>query len=141
SCGSGYLGPLAFGSCASPSVPLNRPADPVVLTGADVPSLAGIPPNALIAFRYAGGWQQIPVQVDERAVLDYGLVYHNGASGITALNYTDPNTWAGPDLDPTLDANDEIAFMANDAGGLAPGAAEPPGVVSGSGVELTISDP
>ncbi|MFL5735176.1 MAG: hypothetical protein ACJ78Q_18625 [Chloroflexia bacterium] len=125
---------------ALPSSSLNRPADPVVLTGASVPTLNGIAPTGLIAFRYSGAWQQIPVQVDERAVLDYGVVYHNGAAGVTALNYTDPNTWAGPDPDPNLDANDEIAFMARDSGGPATGP-EPPGVVSGSGVDLTISDP
>src|SRR5437868_13980225 len=82
---------------ALPPASLNRPADPVVLTGASVPSLNGIPPTDLVAFRYSEAWQQVPVQVDERAVLDYGLVYHNGPSGITALNYTDPNTWADPD--------------------------------------------
>ena len=52
--------------------PLNRPADPVVLTGADVPGLTGIAPGDLVAFRYDSGWQQIPVQVDERAMKDFG---------------------------------------------------------------------
>src|SRR5947209_4955027 len=68
---------------ASGAAALNRPADPVVLTGADVPSLTGMPPSDLIGFRYAGGWAQVPVQVDERAILDYSVVYHNGPSAVS----------------------------------------------------------
>src|SRR5262245_20827147 len=85
---------------ASGSNTLNRPADPVVLTGASVPSLTGIPPNDLLAFRYSTGWEQVPVQVDERAMVDLGTVYHTNTLGIAFLNYIDPNTWTGPDPNP-----------------------------------------
>jgi len=44
---------------------LNRPADPVVLTGAAVPAMLGATPGDLVAFRDTGtGWEQVPVQVD-----------------------------------------------------------------------------
>ncbi|MDP9237545.1 MAG: hypothetical protein M3P30_09150 [Chloroflexota bacterium] len=33
---------------------LNRPEDPVVLTGGDIPSLTGITPHDLVAFRWDG---------------------------------------------------------------------------------------
>ena len=122
---------------------LNRPADPVLLTGADVPSLAGIDPSRLVAFRYAAGWQQIPVQVDERAVKDFGDIYNLGGTygGVTELVYTDTGTFTGPDSDPTLDSNDEIVFMAKDAGGTAFSLSIPPATIPGTGVELRIADP
>jgi hypothetical protein len=137
----------AFGSRAATTVfassTLTRPEDPVVLTGADVPSLTGIAPNLLVAFQHDGsGWVQIPVQVDERALVDFCTIY-NGTEGcgVSTLQYTDANTWTGADADATLDANDEIVFMAKDAGGQAPGFSEPAGVVSGTGVEVTVTDP
>ena len=38
-------------------------------------------------------------------------------NGAVHPEFTDPNTWVGPDSDATLDANDEVALMATDAGG------------------------
>jgi hypothetical protein len=121
---------------------LSRQEDPVVLTGADVPSLNGIAPGELVAFRYESGWVQIPVQVDERDVKNFRSIYNNLAGwSITELQYTDAGTFTGPDSDPTLDSNDEIAFMAKDAGGLPPSFSEPAHVVLSSGVQLTVNDP
>ena len=121
---------------------LNRAEDPVVMTGADVPSLAGIAPGDLVAFRYDSAWMQIPVQVDERDVKNFRSIYNNLAGwDVTALQYTDAGTFTGPDSDPALDGNDEIAFMAKDAGGVPPAFSEPAGVVFGSGVQLTITAP
>lgn len=121
---------------------LNRPEDPVVLTGADVPTLTGIAPHDLVAFRWDGAWTQIPVQVDERDTKSFTTVY-NGmvTSSVTELFYTDPSTWTGADSDPTFDANDEVAFMSKDAGGVPPSFSIPPHTVFGSGVEVTITDP
>jgi len=118
-----------------------RPEDPVVLTGSDVPRLAGSVPEKVVAYRYfSGQWQQVPVQVDERAMVDLGTVYNGPANGVRVLSYTDPNTFAGADPDATLDANDEIAFMGIDAGSQAPASANPPNVVAGSGEELRVHD-
>jgi len=121
---------------------LDRDLDPVVLAGSDLPDLAGLPPGEIVAFRWTGAWEQVPVQVDERAVLDYGLVYGEAAVGLTVLQYTDPLTWSGPDPDPTLDGDDELVFMARDTGDRAdcPAAGEPPGVLAGSGVEIEARD-
>ncbi|HET6614465.1 MAG TPA: hypothetical protein VFH62_01150, partial [Dehalococcoidia bacterium] len=120
---------------------LDRPADPVVLTGADVPALNGLAPDDVVAFKYDGGWQQIPVQVDERAVVNLGDVYDGAFAGIDVLTYTDANTFTGADPDPAIDTNDEIVFMAKDAGDDPPSFAEPAGVVSASGVRLLVEDP
>lgn len=125
---------------------LNRPADPVVLTGADVPSLQGVAPGDIVAFSYSGGWQQIPVQVDQRFPQTLSAIYNNtppptSSTNITVLVYADPNTFTGADPNPKLDGDDEIAFMAKDAGGAPPPFSEPAHVAYGSGVELTISDP
>lgn len=129
---------------ASPAgaVALNRPADPVVITGATVPTLQRINPKTLVEFaRTATGWRQIPVQVDERKLLNFGTVYGGGANNVQVLGYADANTFAGKDTDKRLDANDEIAFMARDAGLLAGAVAPPASTKVGSGVQVKITDP
>ncbi|MGI9604028.1 MAG: hypothetical protein ACR2QE_19250 [Acidimicrobiales bacterium] len=134
---------------------LLRVDQPVVMTGADIPDAIGLDPDRATLWRYDNGWVQIPVQVDERHVIDFGsqpsnnntagvdgTVYGNGNSGVTALQYSDPDTFVGADPDSTFDADDEIAFMGRDAGAQAPGGlAKPPGTVGGSGREITLVDP
>ena len=139
---------------AESSGTLDRPYDPVVLTGADVPWLEGVPPNEIVAFRYSGGWQQIPVQVDERATKTSGQIYNKGSGGgeaagqayqpptdFTSLVYTDSGTFTGPDPDANLDADDEIVFMAKDSGAAASTASQPAGTIAGTGVQVAITDP
>jgi hypothetical protein len=138
---------------AAGAAPLNRPAEPVVLTGAAVPALVGVSPGDVVAFRWDGAWAQIPVQVDERAVIDlnqpFGSYTCTGSQycfglpspGLLALQYTDPTTYAGADPTPTFDADDEIVFMAKDMGDLPDPFVEPPGVVAGSGVGVHATDP
>jgi hypothetical protein len=116
--------------------------------------LLGINPGELVAFRWNGGWEQIPVQVDERDVIDLNKPYTftrppcsdpcysnppNG--GAVHPEFTDPDTFVGPDTDPTLDANDEVALMAADAGGPRTTSYAPAGVDTASAVELKITDP
>jgi len=129
----------------------------VVLTGADVPALAGAPPSQVVGFAYDARrerWTQIPVQVDERKVVDFGGVPSNGSPaaegtvygsqpiGQAVLQYADPETWVGPDSDPALDADDELALMAGDAGDRAAQARLLPELVDGAGAsELRIADP
>jgi hypothetical protein len=118
-----------------------RPADPIVLAGSRLPSLIGAAPNRVVAFRWVGGWQQKPVQVDQRANLDLGAAYNQPPAGVTALTYTDAGTFVGPDPNPNLDADDQVAMMARDSGSKATGAGNPSGTVPGSGVEVQVSDP
>ena len=130
--------------CLSAGAAVNRPADPVALTGADVPSLAGIAPGSLVAFAFDGGWTQIPVQVDERAVINFTQVYNGSTTygSFSRLDYTDSGTFTGPDPDAALDANDEIVFMVKDAGEACPAyAAAPAGVVGATAVQVTLTDP
>lgn len=129
---------------------LDRPADPVVMTGVEVPGLAGIAPSLLVAFRYDGGWQQIPVQVDERKWIDLVSIYNvpqsqvpylGGKQPMTELAYADAGTFAGADPNPALDSDDEIVFMAADAGGDPPAVSEPAGVLAGTGQRVLVTDP
>jgi hypothetical protein len=123
-----------------------RDFDPVVLQGSGLPDLIGTDPDDIVAFRYdtqAGAWDQVPVQVDERH-LEHLTQLRNGtgSTGPMAIAYSDPAANAGADPVATFDADDEVAFMADDTGGEAPsGAARPTGVVAGSGVEVTVTDP
>ena len=121
----------------------DRGSDPIVVEGADVARLIGAAPGDVVAFRFDRGWRQVPVQVDERAIVDYEAVRQDGqGSPFSHLAYTDPDTFAGPDPDPAVDADDEIAAMAMDAGGRRPvDAADPKSVQDRTRVELVITDP
>ncbi|HEX8123271.1 MAG TPA: hypothetical protein VF549_18610 [Solirubrobacteraceae bacterium] len=113
---------------------------------------AGTPTDRLLAFSWSQGrWHEIPVQVDEQ----FTRYLDNSASGFSPYSGQDQHTtyafdregfrWRAEDPDnpclarpdspvatdpvPGLDANDEVAFMADDAGDAAPvGAPKPSGV-------------
>jgi hypothetical protein len=136
---------LLLAACDNPfSSTLARPSDPVVLSGNDLPRVAGVAPGEVVAFRrHNNSWQQIPVQLDERHVVNLGIVHNQTPEPASDyLVYSDPGTLAGADPAPAIDANDEIVFMAADAGGRAgDDVTDPAGVVPGSGFEYTITDP
>ena len=127
------------------AAPLNRPDDPVVLTGAGTPALLGTAPGDVVAFAWRGAWKQIPVQVDERKLFDlrtaYPTSFNCGGNSLcyspfptpAKLRYADGGTLVGADDDPALDANDEIAFMAKDTASAAGPVPYPAGVRTGSG--------
>jgi len=133
------------------SAPLSRPAEPAILKGEDLPIFRGTAPDSLVAFRYEGGWVQIPIQVDERDVRSYGEIYNFlisfGLGSDGSLHpfvdefYTDQGTYMGPDTDPMLDDNDEVVFMARDTGNIASAIADPQGVIVGLRAEVRVSDP
>jgi hypothetical protein len=125
-----------------------------VLTGSQVPTLSRVAANQVVAFRVdaAGGWTQIPVQVDERVATTMNKVYGVSATttfapytsvsvNIPVTVYADPGTFVGADPDPTLDPDDEIAFMARDAGVQAPSGLAAPAATTGGGVQLAVTDP
>lgn len=128
---------------------LNRPADPVVLKGAQLPSLAGTAPGRVVAFAAASGsWAQVPVQVDERKDTTMAAIYnlpttqtfYNSSINVPVNVYADAGTFTGADTNAALDADDEVAFMARDAGGARGSLAAPAGT-SGNGVEVKLDDP
>ena len=123
-----------------------RDLDPVVLTGADLAALVGVSPGAIVGFRWNSEqrrWEQVPVQVDQRHVEHLSKLRNgSGSSGPTTLAYSDPGANAGADPVATFDEDDELAFMAADTGGYAPTSiANPAGVVEGSGLLVTVTDP
>ncbi len=123
--------------------PLSRDSEPVVVTGAQLPTFAGIAPDRIAAFRYESGtgWHAIPVQVDERAVVDLGLIYDSSPVGLAPLVYTDAGTFTGADPDADFDSDDELVFMARDAGVHSGASASPSGTIEASRLELVITDP
>jgi hypothetical protein len=155
------LAAIAVGLLAPTSAVADR-SDPVVLTGGDVPALNGVAPGEIVAFSFHRTkshrhekWTQVPVQVDQRKVVDFGLqppsngtpgvegtVYGTPAIGQTALQYADPNTFVGPDADPNLDADDEIALMASDAGDrVRKHTVKPKSVWKGGTSRVMVTDP
>jgi len=155
------IGVLALVAVACIDVNMvDRPEEPVVFTGAELPALTGAEPEEIVAFAHTRPnsvptWTQIPVQVDERTVVDFGsqpgsnatpgvdgTVYGTTAIGVTAVQYADAGTFVGADPDPTFDADDELVFMSDDAGGTPRKgeATEPAGVVPGSGLRVQVTD-
>ncbi len=125
-----------------------RERDPVVLTGADISGLNGIEPGDLTAYRRGdNGWKQIPVQVDERHDVNLRTLYPSsppGGQGAVWINaYSDAATLSGADADATLDPDDEIALMADDAGTKAPASygRVPVGMKTRRATEVRVSDP
>ena len=148
---------LALPAAAQPGSPA-RAFEPVVLEGRRLPTLLGADVAEVVGYRLSGGtWAPIPVQVDERDVLDIGLAYRGGDfhppggcntecqqlfGTVHMVYWTDPDTWIGPDANPTFDADDELAFMARDGGDRrdAP-TPDPPDVAAGSRVEVRLTAP
>jgi hypothetical protein len=118
----------------------------------------GVPVEEIVAYRWTGlAFEEIPVQVDQR----YGYCLSNPPSGFSFYSGTDfeltyawdVESWkktdgqctasyppgVGPMPDPvaTLDDDDEIVFMASDAGAQAPlGTLGPAGATDGHGVAV-----
>jgi hypothetical protein len=121
----------------------------------------GVAVDQIAAYRWDGvGWVEIPVQVDQM----YFYCLSNPHSGFAIYSGTDkeltyawdveawkkiagdcttdylPGDGPTPDPVPTLDDDDEIVFMASDAGQQAPiGAPMPPGTTDGQA--LAVVDP
>jgi hypothetical protein len=76
-----------------------RVLEPVILTDTHLSSFILNSPGDIVGFRYdAGTWIQIPIQIDEMAILDITKPYGEPASGYNILMYTDANWRTG--LDP-----------------------------------------
>jgi hypothetical protein len=120
---------------------LNRDSDPVVITGDRLEDLNGSAVDNIVGFRFQNSWQQVPVQIDERKYIDFGTVYNVDPVGIETIAYADSNTYVGPDIDPNFDSDDELVFMAKDAGKRALGCPGlPSGVLVETGLEVEIYD-
>ena len=61
---------------------LNRPADPVVMTGAQLPALQTRRCGRRGRLPLVNGWDQVPVQVDERKQVDLGRRLQQHADGL-----------------------------------------------------------
>jgi hypothetical protein len=143
---------VTFGCCGQTGVSFAavRSEDPVVLLGSVLP-WSNVAPGDVVAFVYNDGWSQIPVQIDERDVREFSTIYGASAegnpftadfgTGVFETVYCDSETFTGSDTDPTVDADDEIVFMACDIGGRAPEGSNPAHVEATSGLELRLVDP
>jgi hypothetical protein len=144
---------------ASASAIAQRPGEPVVLTGDKLPRLLGADPDRIVAYAYKGekGWAPLPIQIDERKLIDFGSVPANNATpgvpgtvygtapiGVTALQYADPKTFVGADDDPALDANDEVVLGYNrsiSALKPKPGVDPPKGTHASTATRVKVTDP
>ncbi|HVF75342.1 MAG TPA: hypothetical protein VM938_09855 [Acidimicrobiales bacterium] len=176
-------------------VPVARGAEPVVLTGAQLPTWSrlpaagsalpwptgfldgvrdahhgtlvvppdvrtGVDPDEIVAYKWDGAWVEVPVQVDQRfpyflanansdfamySAVDEELTYQwdverwKMTAGSCATAFP-PGASTMADPVPTLDDDDELVFMASDAGGQAPPASRPAGTV-GERQDVTLADP
>jgi hypothetical protein len=155
---------LGLTACTRFGASLSRPADPVVLDGTSVPKLIGSVPSHIVGFSWDGkAWHQVPVQVDERDLVNPGQIYHRPTAiwptlaGTTTpykiLVYTPPptltagytaagTTYTPVDSNAAFDANDQVSFLSNDTGQQAGSSvANPAGVVATTREEIKAVDP
>jgi hypothetical protein len=151
---------VALGACTRFGATLHRPEGAVVMTGAALPGFAGTDPFALTAFAWDGEqWHQVPVQVDERALVNPATILHwpkpmkrFDGSPFEILGYAPPrhaspgyrwwDTYVPPDPDPGIDADDEVVFLAADVGRQAPaGTPAPAGVDPATRREVHVVEP
>ncbi|MBK5272719.1 MAG: hypothetical protein JJE22_17100, partial [Bacteroidia bacterium] len=127
-----------------------REAYPVILKGSSIPCMAGTAPTSIVAFKFSGtNWIQIPVQIDEVVIKDIKAPYGpNNCLGQSDQNiawnvsfYADANTFTGADTDPLFDNDDELVFMAKDAGSRTTTCNYPAGTLPNTLCELTVKDP
>ena len=119
-----------------------REDEPVILTGADLSALNGYLPSNLVGFRReTGSWVQVPVQVDQRAVVDLYTVLDLPPGGVELLTYTDPGTFTGGDPDPLFDDDDELVFLAGSGGDPIGAAAHPAGTLADKRAEVRLQHP
>jgi hypothetical protein len=109
--------------------------DPVVISGDKLNPLLGRSPDSIEAFAWDGSFKPILLQIDERMTVS---VYRRElVRRMDLLSYAfDEGPKAQPDPDPAFDANDELVFMARDAGGKAPAGAGPEGSEACQEIEL-----
>ncbi len=151
---------MALASCTKHYGTLNRLGDPVVMTGAQLPKLIGAPPQQIVGYAWdTHVWTQVPVQVDERDMVNPGQILHEppanwpqvGGQPYKILVYT-PTAWTSPgytswdtytphDSDPTFDSNDEVSFMQEDTGLQADVGNAPAGLDPTQGQEVKVTDP
>ena len=155
------LAGLAIG-CTRYGATLARVEDPVVMDGSALPKLLGTAPQHVVGFSWDGGaWQQIPVQVDQRDLVNPGQILNRptsayaklpDASPFQILVYTNPSTpspgytwwptFTGVASHTGLGSLDEVSFMGYDSGQLAPADATPPvGVDAASLEQVKVTDP
>ena len=133
------LAGLAIG-CTKYGATLGRIEDPVVMDGSALPKLLGTAPQHVVGFAWDGtAWHQIPVQVDQRDLVNPGQILDRPTSAYAKLPdatpykilvYTNPAaaspgytwwpTFTGIAGHSGLGALDEVSFMGFDAGQLPP---------------------
>ncbi|MEM9846943.1 MAG: T9SS type A sorting domain-containing protein [Bacteroidota bacterium] len=139
----------------------NRNCDPVVLTGQEADCILGEMPDDIVAFKYyqSLGWSQIPIQIDERVLLDIvqpfdSLELENARDqgseclrGSTmdiewnVLFYADAETHTGADTSLVFDEDDELVFMPTDLGEQSQALDYPNGTIDGSICEIAVTEP
>ncbi|MEM9886790.1 MAG: T9SS type A sorting domain-containing protein [Bacteroidota bacterium] len=141
---------LLFLCCKITSFAQNRDCDPVIAKGASLFCVQGFAPNEIVGFRYEANnnWIQIPIQIDERILLDVSAPYglDSGCGGTPKedepwdyLYYADSTSHIGADTDASFDFDDELLFMAKDVGERVDNVADPSGTANRC--ELEVYDP
>lgn len=121
--------------------PPRHDLDPLILTGQQLPGISGEMPERIVAFVWQDGWQQVPVQIDERKQTSLMAIRGRRGRGtdVEAVVYCDANTRCGADTDKTFDADDELVLLMAHAGGRAPVTAVPEHVSAEKREEVVVA--
>jgi len=128
----------------------NRDSDPVIIQGKNLTCMLGQNPADMVAFKFSSavGWVQVPMQIDERVLLDIAAPYGGApcvageGSGVPwdIFFYADTSTFVGADTLATFDIDDELVFMAKDLGEQSTISLLPNGVLNIPPCEISIYD-
>ena len=130
----------------------DRTHDLVVMEGIDLACMLDKQPQNIVAFKFTEeeNWKQVPIQIDERVLLDISAPYNN-APCITGqgtdsdiewdiLFYADTTTFVSADTISSFDRDDELVFMTRDLGEKSTISEAPIGVTDALPCEISIYD-
>ena len=94
----------------------------------------------VVAFRWVDGWDQVPVQVDERKQVDLGAVYNGGRAGLRDDGLRRPEHVHGRrrERERRRRRRGRVHGEGRRLAGARPTRPRPPGVVAGSGVKVKV---
>ena len=114
--------------------------DPVVIRGDNLGPLMGKAPDSIRVFAWDGAWRPVTMQIDER--FEVSAYRREIIRRETILTYAFDEVPKGKprrDPDPSFDFNDELVFMAREAGAKAAEGMGPAGSETCQEIELSVT--
>ncbi|MEM1324886.1 MAG: T9SS type A sorting domain-containing protein [Bacteroidota bacterium] len=129
----------------------SRDCEVVVMEGMELNCLLGTSPDSIVGFKFENNiWTQIPIQIDERRLVDIAIAYGPYDCLVNSTLdtpwqeyfYCDTATFTGADTtDLLFDLDDELSFMTIDVGTIDSLDSCPMGVREQIKCRVAVTDP